>query len=76
MTNMQPMAANLLTVSEVAELCRVSDMTVYRLIRSGELPAVRVGRSYRVREADFNAYLDDATVDPNSLEDLPAANQD
>lgn len=32
----------------VAELTRVSRMTVYRMVHSGELPAVRVGNSYRV----------------------------
>lgn len=37
---------------------RVSSMTVYRLIKSGELRAVRVGRSFRVREDDVNAYLE------------------
>ena len=39
-----------LTVAEVAEIMRVSKMTVYRLVHSGELPAVRVGRSFRVNE--------------------------
>ncbi len=38
----------LLTVNEVAELMRVSRMTVYRLIHSGELPAVRAGKSFRI----------------------------
>lgn len=47
----------LLTVREVAELMRVSNMTVYRLIRGGELPATRVGRSYRVWEQDIDTYL-------------------
>ena len=37
-----------LTVAEVAALMRVSKMTVYRLVHNGELPAVRVGRSFRV----------------------------
>ena len=46
-----------LTVQEVAELMRVSSMTVYRLIKAGELPAVRVGRSFRVSEPDVDAYL-------------------
>jgi excisionase family DNA binding protein len=32
-------------------------MTVYRLVHSGELPAVRVGRSFRVPESDVNEYL-------------------
>lgn len=34
-------------------------MTVYRLISSGELPAVRVGKSYRLREDDVDKYLAD-----------------
>jgi excisionase family DNA binding protein len=36
---------------------RVSSMTVYRLIKAGDLPAVRVGRSFRVRDEDVDAYL-------------------
>jgi excisionase family DNA binding protein len=39
-----------LTVAEVAEVMRVSRMTVYRLVHSGELPAIRFGRSFRVPE--------------------------
>ncbi len=38
-----------LTVAEVADRMRVSKMTVYRLVHSGELPAVRFGRSFRVQ---------------------------
>ena len=40
--------AHFLTIAEVAAKMRVSKMTVYRLVHSGELPAVRFGRSYRV----------------------------
>ncbi len=40
-----------LTVGEVAGLMRVSTMTVYRLVHSGELPAVRFGRSFRIPES-------------------------
>ena len=46
-----------LTVSEVAELMRVSTMTVYRLIKAGDLRAARVGRSYRLRVVEVDAYL-------------------
>ena len=49
--------ARFLTVQEVADLMRVSSMTVYRLIKAGELPAVRVGRSFRVAEGDVDTYL-------------------
>ena len=51
-----------LTVAEVAESMRVSKMTVYRLTRSGELPAVRVGRSYRVPQEALEAYLASAVL--------------
>jgi excisionase family DNA binding protein len=51
-----------LTVAEVAQVMRVSKMTVYRLVHSGELPAVRVGRSFRVPEQAVQDYLRDAYV--------------
>ncbi len=46
-----------LTVAEVAAAMRVSKMTVYRLVHSGELPAARVGRSFRVPEEAVDEYL-------------------
>jgi excisionase family DNA binding protein len=49
-----------LTVAEVAMLMRVSKMTVYRLVHSGELTAVRVGRSFRVPEHAVHEYLREA----------------
>lgn len=47
-----------LTVAEVADLMRVSTMTVYRLVRSGDLPAVRFGRSYRIPESAVAAAVE------------------
>ena len=52
-----------LTVAEVASLMRVSKMTVYRLVHAGDLPAVRVGRSFRVPEAEVHRYLRSSYVD-------------
>jgi excisionase family DNA binding protein len=46
-----------LTIAEVAAMMRVSKMTVYRIVHSGDLPAVRVGRSFRVTEQDVNEYI-------------------
>jgi len=43
-----PELPHLLTVAEIAVLVRVSRMTIYRMIRRGELPAIVVGRSYRI----------------------------
>ena len=51
-----------LTVAEVATIMRVSKMTVYRLVHSGELEAIRVGRSFRVPEQAVNQYLRAAFV--------------
>lgn len=52
----------LLTVAEVADILRVSNMTIYRLIRSGTLPALRIGKNYRVRRSDLDAYLQSESV--------------
>lgn len=51
-------APQFLTVTEVAEVMRVSKMTVYRLIHAGELPAIRVGKSFRVPKAAIGQLLD------------------
>jgi len=42
---------------------RVSNMTVYRLIKGGELPAIRVGKNYRIRESDVDQYLYERQVE-------------
>ncbi len=52
----------LLTVAEVAAAMRVSNMTVYRLIKSGELPAVRVGKGYRIRSSELQRFLEERSV--------------
>jgi excisionase family DNA binding protein len=53
----------LLTPNEVAEHLRVSTMTVYRLIKSGDLRAARIGKSFRISEDDVDAYLQDRYSD-------------
>jgi excisionase family DNA binding protein len=52
-----------LTVAEVAAVMRVSKMTVYRMVHAAELPAVRVGRSFRVPEKAVHDYLRDAFIE-------------
>ncbi len=52
-----------LSVAEVARRLRVSTMSVYRLIHSGRLAAVRVGRVYRVPLADVERYLNQRFMD-------------
>jgi excisionase family DNA binding protein len=58
-----------LTVLEVAEVMRVSKMTVYRLLHSGELPGVRVGRSFRVPQEALEAFLRSSATVVAALQD-------
>jgi excisionase family DNA binding protein len=44
---------DLLTRADVAQYLRVSDRTVSRLIRAGQLPAARIGRAVRIRQSDL-----------------------
>jgi excisionase family DNA binding protein len=46
-----------LTTEEVIAFLRVNTRTLYRLIRAGDFPAVRVGRQWRFRRSDLEAWL-------------------
>lgn len=48
----------LLSIEELASLANASKTTLRRLVASGQLPAVKVGRLVRVRLADWRAYLE------------------
>jgi len=51
-----------LTTKEVLDYLQVNLRTVYRLIKAGKIPAVRVGRQWRFRKADIDAWLDGQRV--------------
>ena len=51
-----------LTVKEVAEMLALSEPLVRQLIQAGDIPAVRVGKFYRVVAAALDAYLEEALV--------------
>jgi excisionase family DNA binding protein len=51
-----------LTVAEVAEMLRVSNMTVYRLVNAGAMKAVRIGKSYRISETEVDRYLSEGAA--------------
>ncbi len=55
--------ARFLTVAEVADTMRVSRMTVYRLVHSGDLPAIRFGRSFRVPESAVRTAMETPVAD-------------
>jgi excisionase family DNA binding protein len=62
-----PVMGPLLTVAEVAAVLRVSNMTVYRLIKAGQLPALRVGKNYRIREPELEAFLSAGLIDTEGV---------
>jgi excisionase family DNA binding protein len=67
-----------LTTEEVLEYLQVNLRTVYRLIKAGRIPAVRVGRQWRFRKGDLDAWLDSQrrggrTASPPAAEPLEAA---
>lgn len=57
-----------LTVAEVAEMCRVSRMTVYRWVHAGDLPAVRFGKSFRVPQEAAQAFVERAALGGTAVE--------
>jgi excisionase family DNA binding protein len=61
------MMGPLLTVAEVAAVLRVSNMTVYRLIKAGDLPALRVGKNYRIRESELETFLSAGLIDTEGV---------
>lgn len=50
--------SGLLTIDEVLGYLKVTARTIYRLIRAGDLPAVRIGRQWRIRRTDLDEWLD------------------
>jgi excisionase family DNA binding protein len=57
LVNERHLEHDLLTPAEVIDYLRVNVRTVYRLMRTGELPAVRVGRQWRIRRSDLDSWL-------------------
>ena len=52
-----PEESTFLTTEEVLAYLKVTSRTIYRLIRIGELPAVRIGRQWRIRRTDLDSWL-------------------
>lgn len=57
-TNAGVTLPSFLTTEEVLGYLKVNPRTIYRLIRSGELPAIRIGRQWRFRRSDLNDWID------------------
>jgi len=52
------MKEKLLTINEITAILKVSKLTIYRYIKAGKLPAYKVGRDYRVKQEDFDRFLE------------------
>lgn len=55
-------ASEFLTIAEIARMLQLHPSTIWRHIRSGQIKAVKIGRSYRIRRAELNATLAAAEV--------------
>ena len=52
------MSERMLKIPQVAELCALSQWTVWRMVLDGRLPSYKIGRSRRVGESDLRHFLD------------------
>jgi excisionase family DNA binding protein len=69
------MDESFLTTEEVLDYLQVNLRTVYRLIKAGKIPAVRVGRQWRFRKRDIDAWLESQRPRPARLAALPGTRQ-
>ena len=49
---------DLLTLQEVADYLRISMVSCHGWVKDGKLPAIRVGREWRVRQSDLDSWMD------------------
>jgi excisionase family DNA binding protein len=58
--------SDLMTVEQVADYLQLNKLTVYKYIRDGRLPAARLGKAYRIRLADVDAFLERQMTPPRA----------
>ncbi|WP_010649705.1 helix-turn-helix domain-containing protein [Oceanobacillus massiliensis] len=51
-------ANEIMTVSQVAEYLQLSEMTTYKLVQEGKIPAFKIGRHWRVKRIDLNELIE------------------
>ena len=49
---------HLMTIKEVADFLRISTISAYSWVRDGKLPAIRIGKEWRVRTRDLDEWLE------------------
>ena len=55
-----------LTPQQIAEFLQIDPQTVWRMIKRGDLPAIKIGRIYRVMRKDFEDWLEEEKRPPES----------
>jgi excisionase family DNA binding protein len=48
----------IMTVSEVAEYFKISEVTTYKLVQEGKIPAFKIGRHWRVKRSDLGEFIE------------------
>lgn len=48
---------NFLTVEEIAEILKVTKMTIYRYIKSGKIKPNRIGKDFRIAKSEFERFI-------------------
>jgi len=56
----QPIVPPLLKASELSKLLQISKSCAYRLMKTGEIPTIRIGKSVRVRKEDLDKFINDS----------------
>lgn len=60
--------SGLMTTKELAQYLQLDRMTIYKLLKSGDIPANRVGHQWRFFKADIDEWIRSKKVDPTSIE--------
>lgn len=48
----------IMTLTEVAEYLKISEVTTYKMMQSGKIPGFKIGRSWRIKREDLNNHID------------------
>ncbi len=56
----------LMTIKEVADFLRISTISAYSWVRDGKLPAIRIGKEWRVRSRDLDEWLEGRRISKHS----------
>ena len=55
---------NFYSIKEASEILKISDTTIYRYVKTGKIPAVKLGRQYRISDETLNAFAAGHGGDP------------